>query len=289
MISAPVIIVGNISVGGTGKTPLVIWLAEFLQQQGYQPGIISRGYGGSHSRDSKLPLLVTQHTAAQQCGDEALLLAQKTGCAVAVCRQRFLAAQYLVDHCACDIIISDDGLQHLALQRTVEIVVIDGQRGFGNQYCLPAGPLREPISRLQSVDFLLWNGAGDSEVYPRAYIMYFCGDEIVNLHNRSLRKTLSSLVGKPFHTIAAIGNPQRFFDRLNAAGLMFDTRVFPDHHHYCADDLQFEDDYPVLMTEKDAVKCYDLAAANHWMLPIHAQLDASFASALTQRLEKLNA
>lgn len=280
-VNVPVIIVGNLSVGGTGKTPLTLWLATFLRTLGYQPGVISRGYGGKLSTRDQATL-VTADTDPLLYGDEAVLIAARADCPVVVCQCRVIAAQHLLSISHCDIIISDDGLQHLALKRDIEILVIDGERQFGNRHCLPAGPLREPISRIHHADFLICNGSN----FANATRMTMVGNTITNLINQDLRQPLGSLINKPLHVIAGIGNPQRFFQTLKQAGLNFDTRIFPDHHHYCADDLEFDDDYPVLMTEKDAVKCYHLAHKNTWMLPVDAQLDSGFSKSLQHLLEK---
>jgi tetraacyldisaccharide 4'-kinase len=252
-----------------------------LRQLGYQPGVISRGYGGQLASNKHVALLPDQADTSVY-GDEAVLIAKRAKCPVVVGKQRVAAAQYLLSNTGCDIIISDDGLQHLALKRDIEIIVIDGMRQFGNQYCLPAGPLREPVSRINRVDFLVCNGNS----FPNAATMHLVGNTITNLLNPNQQQSLSSLHNQPLHVVTGIGNPQRFFQTLQQAGLTFDTRIFPDHHHYSADDLHFDDDYPQLMTEKDAVKCYHLANNNTWMLPIQAQLDTGFSNTLTQLLEK---
>jgi tetraacyldisaccharide 4'-kinase len=279
-VAVPVIVVGNLSVGGTGKTPLTIWLVCFLRELGYQPGVISRGYTGQATHRSAT--LVSADSDPRLYGDEAVLIATRTQCPVVVAKQRVAAAQHLLAISQCDIIISDDGLQHLALKRDIEIIVIDGMRQFGNRYCLPAGPLREPVSRIDNVDFLVCNGSQ----YANAIQMTVAGNTIVNLIDQHHQRPLSSLRNQHAHVVTAIGNPQRFFQTLKQAGITFDTRVFPDHHHYSAKDLYFDDNYPLVMTEKDAVKCYHLANKNTWMLPVQAQLDTRFNEALRQLLEK---
>jgi tetraacyldisaccharide 4'-kinase len=279
-IPVPVIIVGNLSVGGTGKTPLTLWLVDFLHQQDYQPGVICSGYGGNFASTGNVELL-TCDADPFVYGDEAVLIAARSVCPVVVGKSRVAAAQHLLSNSDCDIIISDDGLQHLGLKRDIEIIVIDGMRLFGNRRCLPAGPLREPVSHINSVDLLVSNGNS----YPNASTMTLVGSTITNLLKRDLQLPLSSLQNKPVHVITGIGNPQRFFSALTQAGLRFDTRVFPDHHHFTIDDLHFNDDYPLLMTEKDAVKCYHLATENYWVLPVEAHLDSRFSESLRQLLE----
>lgn len=278
-VAVPVIVVGNITVGGTGKTPLTLWLVKYLREHGYQPGVISRGYAGNYASQDEVALV----TAAEplRFGDEAVLIATRTGCPVVVGKSRVASAQHLLLNSNCDIIISDDGLQHLALKRDIEILVIDGMRQFGNRYSLPAGPLREPVSRINSVDFLVCNGGH----FANATQMLVSGDTITNLLDRDQQQPLSSLRSKPFHVVTGIGNPQRFIHALTQAGLTFDTRIFPDHHYFTSDDLHFDDDLPLLMTEKDAVKCYHLATEISWMMPVEAQLDSSFGESLLQLLE----
>lgn len=278
-LPVPVIVVGNISIGGTGKTPLVIWLAGFLKQQGYNPGVISRGYGG---QDNLQPQRVTPYSDARQVGDEPILLAQHCDCPVMIGIDRVAAAQALLDGGGVDIILSDDGLQHYALQRDIEIVVVDGQRRFGNGYCLPVGPLREPPERLREVDLVVVN-AGETEGEQLA--MQCFGSQIINLKTGE-QQSLSTLKGKHCHALAGIGNPQRFFDQLLAGGLHLEPHAFPDHYLFSADEIKFNDDWPVLMTEKDAVKCRNFADENHWYLPISAQLPDSFGERLLQLLRK---
>jgi tetraacyldisaccharide 4'-kinase len=276
----PVIVVGNITVGGTGKTPLVIALANYLQAQGWRPGIISRGYGGV---SSDKPRLVTSDSSPAVCGDEAVLIAKHTGLPVVVHRSRAMAARYLLEQFACTVILSDDGLQHAALERDLEIVVIDGERRFGNGLCLPAGPLREPVARLHSVDWVITNGgtAAVGEV-P----MTLLPEELRALQG-SERRPLTSLRDQTVYAVAGIGNPERFFDTLRTAGIKVFSIPFADHHSFSAQDLHFTEQLPIIMTEKDAVKCISFAQSNWWYLPISAQLPAKFLAALNQRLLQL--
>ncbi len=280
-LPAPVIIVGNITVGGAGKTPLVIWLVNYLRQQGYRPGVISRGYGGDVGES---PRLVTEHSRPQEVGDEPLLIRQKTLAPVAVGRKRSEAGRFLLEQGQCDILISDDGLQHYALQRDIEIAVVDGQRRFGNGYCLPAGPLREPIARLREVDWVVVNGQPEEDF---EFGMQFQGDEAVNLKSGE-RRPLADFSGQPCHALAGIGNPDRFFRFLRDRGLTIEAHSFPDHYVFAAEDLDFSDTAPVLMTEKDAVKCLSFARQHFWAVPIQAEPDAGFIQQFQQRLDLNN-
>lgn len=278
-LPVPVIIVGNLTVGGTGKTPLVVWLVELLRQQGYRPGVISRGYAG---KVEQAPLIVSADSDPGKVGDEALLLARRCQCPVVVNPNRPAAAQHLLANFDCNILISDDGLQHYALQRDIEIAVIDGQRRFGNGYCLPAGPLREPQSRLQQVDLIVSNG--DTAELEGEWQMQCRGQELINLVSGE-RQPLADFKADSCRAIAGIGNPQRFFTQLADAGLNCETIAFPDHHAFVAADLDFKDGKPLLMTEKDAVKCRAFAQANHWYLPISAELTAGFSHQLLKLLK----
>ncbi len=271
-LPCPVIIVGNISVGGTGKTPLVIALADYLKQAGYRPGIISRGYGGKHTT----AVLVTADSSAQQVGDEAVLMANRTACPVTVAVDRVAAAQLLLEKTNCNLILSDDGLQHYALQRTLEIAVIDGERRFGNNNCLPGGPLREPLERLDEVDLIVVNGTAESE---REIPMTIHADIAINLLSGE-QKPLTDFNGQPCHAIAGIGNPERFFNLLASFGVTGENHAFADHQVFNAKHITFKDNRPVLMTEKDAVKCTAFATEKHWFVPISATLADSFFSQL---------
>ena len=278
-LPVPVIIVGNITVGGVGKTPLVIWLAELLKQQGYRPGVISRGYAGAANH---IPQQVNAAADPAQVGDEAVLLAERCSCPLVIGRDRPAAARLLLAEHDCDVIISDDGLQHYALQRDIEIVVIDGDRRFGNGYCLPAGPLREPPERVRQADLVVVNGGGDKQA--NEYAMQCSGKQLLNLLTGE-RRALTDFAGSACHAVAAIGNPARFFQQLATAGLNCATLAFPDHYAYTAADLRFNDDLPVIMTEKDAVKCRGFASAKHWYLPVNAELDVAFSQQLLKLLK----
>lgn len=274
----PVIIVGNISVGGTGKTPFVIWLAQTLREQGYRPGIISRGYGG---QAESWPQPVTADSDPRLVGDEPVLIAQHSGCPMQVGPKRQASIERLLAEHDCDLIISDDGLQHYALQRDIEIVLVDGARGFGNQRCLPAGPLREPVRRLREVDFVVSKNDPQAEIAMRFPLTDLCA-----VNNPQQRLALSELHGQRVHALAGVGNPESFFQILRAQGLEVIPHRFADHHAYQASDILFADDLPVLMTEKDAIKCRAFAQARHWFLPIQAQLPEGFKDALLARLRQ---
>ncbi len=277
-IAAPVIVVGNITVGGTGKTPLVAWLAGYLRQQGFKPGIIARGYGG---RATSWPQQVRVDSDPAVVGDEAVLLARMTGCPMAVAPDRVVAAEALIKYNDCDLVISDDGLQHYALQRDIEIIVIDGVRRFGIGFMLPAGPLREPVSRLQEADLVVVNGIGG----PREYPMKLKTGELHNLLDVDVTKKLSDFRDRKVHAVAGIGNPERFFQSLRGSLRRVEEHAFPDHYRYRAIDLRFDDDAPVLMTAKDAVKCRRFASGNEWYLPVMAEMSNDFQTRLNALLE----
>ncbi len=261
----PVVVVGNITVGGSGKTPVVVWLVEQLKARGYKPGIVSRGYGGEAKQ---WPQQVRPDADPRTVGDEAVLIARRSQCPMAVGPERVAAARALLKHHDVDIIVSDDGMQHYALGRDIEIAVIDGARRFGNGYCLPAGPLREPVARLQKVDFRINNGG---PLQPFEELMTLQMTDAVNLKTGQ-RRPMREFQGEKVHAIAGIGNPQRFFLALEKADLDVEGKAFPDHHPYAAEDIQFDDTLPVFMTEKDAVKCERFATERHWYVPVQASL-----------------
>jgi len=279
-LSVPVIVVGNITVGGTGKTPLVIWLCEYLKKSGWSPGVVSRGYGGE---STSWPQNVNQASDPRLVGDEPVLIAQRTQCPVSVGPDRVMAARRLLDEYECDIIISDDGLQHLALDRDVEILVIDGERRFGNEHCLPAGPLREPIKRLNTVDIKVVNGGTKDNECKMTLKM----SEAVNVPDETNRKVLSGFGNNSVHAVAGIGNPERFFTQLRQSGLDIVPHPFPDHHTFVEKDLVFNDELPVLMTEKDAVKCKSFASKNYWYVPVEAMMSELFESELSKQVVNL--
>jgi tetraacyldisaccharide 4'-kinase len=271
-LSRPVIVVGNLSVGGTGKTPLVCWLAIRLAELGFRPGVVTRGYGGS----ARGPQLVQASDDPNTVGDEAIVLGRRTRAPVAIGRDRPAAAQLLIN-AGCDIILSDDGLQHHALARDCEIIVVDGERLFGNGRMLPAGPLRELPARLKTADAVVVNGGpaviGGHASVAGALRMRLAAISVVSLRYGTHRN-LSELAGQSVHAIAAIGNPQRFFDMLRGFGINVIDHPLPDHARLLIGDISFADDLPVLMTEKDAVKCEAVAGPHHWYVPVEAIFEA---------------
>jgi tetraacyldisaccharide 4'-kinase len=280
-VGIPVIVVGNITAGGTGKTPLVLWLTQFLAARGKRPGIISRGYGAARTDVRAVPV----NGSPADYGDEPCLLAQRAACPVWVGTDRAATARALrAAHPEVDVIISDDGLQHYRLARDVEIAVIDGARGLGNGWPLPAGPLREPRSRLTTVDAVVVNGGDATGAFPQAIAMQLEGDTFRNLHDVQQRATAAHFRGQQVYAIAGIGNPPRFFAHLQRLGLTPITRAFPDHHAYTAQDLEFAGDHAVVMTEKDAVKCATFATTRHWALIVNATPDESLGDTIIARL-----
>ena len=266
-VGRPVVVVGNLAVGGTGKTPLVIAMVRLLTEHGVRVGVVCRGYRGSASR---WPRRVRPDSDPNRVGDEAVLLARRTGAPVAAGPNRIAAARILVRRAKCDVILSDDGLQHLRLARDVEIVVVDGVRRHGNGQCLPAGPLREPPSRLASVDLVVVNGAAREGELD----MQLVAGDAVSLIVAGRTCPLDSFRGTPVHAVCGIGHPERFFRTLEAHGLTIVRHPFPDHHPFDEEEIRFPDDAPVLMTEKDAVKCERFADARHWCVPVEAVLSS---------------
>lgn len=270
-----VLIVGNVVVGGTGKTPLVLWLVASLKQMGWRPGIVSRGYKGRQTK----PVRVHPEALARDVGDEPLLLAQRSGVPVFVGKRRAEAARALLAaHPECDLIISDDGLQHYALVRDCEIAVEDN-RGYGNGLMLPAGPLREPPSR--HVDAIVLNGEPARE---GVWVMRLEPRHIYALRRPDSPVAIEDLAGKRLHAVAGIGHPQRFFDTLSGMGLSFTPHAFPDHHDYVPADLAFPDCDVVLMTEKDAVKCASFDDGRFHALRVDARVDDALAHLIDARL-----
>ena len=277
----PVIVVGNITAGGTGKTPLVLWLVQWLRAQGRRPGVISRGYGSLRSD----PRAVPADGEPSDYGDEPCLLARRAGCPVWVGTDRAaVAAALRTAHPEVDVLVSDDGLQHYRLARDFEIAVIDGLRGFGNGWPLPAGPLREPVSRLDSVDAVVVNGDAATGPFAQALPMHLRGDRFRNLARPQQIVTAAHFQGSPVHAVAGIGNPQRFFEHLRRLGIDCRPHPFPDHHPFAARDLAFSDADAVVMTEKDAVKCAAFATENHWALIVDADVDARLGERIAARL-----
>ncbi len=285
-LPVPVIVVGNITVGGTGKTPLVIWLAGQLQLAGYKPGIISRGYGGSTQQTQE----VFADSSPPQVGDEPVLLAVRTNCPVFVSSNRVEAGKALLKaHPECDVIISDDGLQHYRLKRDVEIVVIDGVKGFSNGALLPAGPLREPVSKLAHVDAIVINGhlqKALSNIVTPSLEMQLESGSFYNLADSSQTCSSHAFASRQVLAVAGIGNPQRFFQQLQRMGLHFKSQAYPDHYAFHAANFALETADVILMTEKDAVKCRAFAQSNFWVLPVNAVIKSDLMAIVLNKLKK---
>ena len=281
----PVVVVGNVSVGGTGKTPVVIWLANNLQARGFRPGVVSRGYAGSGELSA-----VDATSLPELVGDEPVLIARRTQCPVWVGRDRAAAVDRLLrSNPDVNVVISDDGLQHYRLARDVEIAVVDAKRQFGNRLLLPAGPLREPVSRLNSVDATIVNGderLTTPGMLPaaRMFAMTLDGRTFRNLRNPATQVPAEHFTNMRLHAVAGIGNPERFFSHLRSRGLSFTQHAFPDHHAYSASELDFAAADAVLMTEKDAIKCGLFARESWWALPVDAHIDIALANLVIQRI-----
>lgn len=277
----PVVVVGNLTAGGNGKTPVVIWLVEALQQRGLRVGVISRGYGG---KADSYPLRVTADTATEQAGDEPVLIAQRTSAPVAVAPRRRDAIEALLEHHSLDLIVTDDGLQHYALQRDREIVVVDGVRRFGNGWWLPAGPMRERASRLNTVDAIIVNGGEPQQGEIAMQLRPGMATHLLSGEQRPL-SAFQDVVA-----MAGIGHPPRFFNTLKQQGLTPMAEIaFADHHAYSEDELSrlLLPEQTLLMTEKDAVKCRAFAQPAWWYLPVDAHLQAEAATVLLDDLERL--
>ena len=298
----PVIVVGNLTVGGTGKTPLVIYLVEQLRAQGLTPGVISRGYSGTALH---YPFAVTADADVNHSGDEPALIVRRTGVPMVVGPDRKASIESLLANHDIDIIISDDGLQHLALQRDIEICIVDDTSTSQNENLLPAGPYREPLSRLMNVDFIVRHGGEVGNAANQFSMNLQAGEpQPVKIEPQPVKPEPQPVKPEPqpvksepavleaqksfpahhkIHAIAGIGNPQRFFDTCDSLNYTYEAHSFADHHRFTADDINFNNE-TVLMTEKDAVKCLDFATEHHWYLPVNAQLSAGLISALMAKL-----
>ncbi len=283
-VGVPVIVVGNITAGGTGKTPTSIWLAKSLKERGFRPGIVSRGYGGSKSFSS---MRVDAASDPAVVGDEPVLLAKRSACPVAVDKDRVRAVGMLVDDGA-DLIIADDGLQHRRLERSYEICVIDGTRWLGNRLILPAGPLRETASRLAEVDQILVNGRIRDEsataTEQNAIEFELVATEVCRL-NGSLVRPIGRFADMTVHGVAAIGNPGRFFDLLRAHGMQVIEHAYPDHAPIHSRSLNFADEFDILMTEKDAVKFGTKLTDRFWYVPVELAMDPVLAGPWLEQIE----
>jgi tetraacyldisaccharide 4'-kinase len=271
----PVVVVGNIVAGGSGKTPLLISLCQYLQNHGFRPGVVSRGYGGSVAGVKQ----VSEKDTADVVGDEPLMIFQRTGVPVVVGADRVSAVNYLLEHNHCDVVLSDDGLQHYRMNRDFEIAVVDSGRRFGNGFCLPAGPLRERVSRLNEVDMVIYNGRESVTSEQCYYQLEIARVDKLNSENS---RPLTSFTGKPVHAVAGIGHPGRFFEQLRHNGIEVIEHAFADHHDYRQHDFSGWDNDCIIMTEKDAVKCRHLSLADAWVVSVNAV----FSDVLEARLSR---
>jgi len=278
----PVIVVGNITVGGTGKTPLILWMIDYCRRRGLQVGVVSRGYG---AKPPSLPWRVTSQQNADQAGDEPLLIVKRTGVPLMIDPDRSRAVRALLAEEPLDLILSDDGLQHYRLARDLELVLIDAARGLGNRHCLPAGPLREPVERLQSVDALLYNGASADR--DDGYAFTLQPSALVNLLSGERQPVDHFPAGQALHAVAGIGNPQRFFNTLEGLHWRPVPHAFADHAVFSAQALAFTPILPLVMTEKDAVKCASFAASDWWYLAVEAVPSQAFVSWFDSQLTRL--
>jgi tetraacyldisaccharide 4'-kinase len=275
----PVIVIGNITAGGTGKTPLVIWLAQFLKAQGFNPGLVSRGAGGMKHY---LPQRVNAESDPRMVGDEAVLLAKKTHCPMVVCIDRAAAVAELLVSSNCNVVIADDGLQHYRLGRAIEVAVIDSERQLGNGCLLPAGPLRELPARLKKVDYIVTQGEWGGSTY---LTMRLHGEELHAIQGEA-KKPLNQLAHQLVHAVAGIGHPERFFATLRSSGLNIIEHVFPDHYLFKKSDFYFPDCHWIIMTEKDAVKCQFIADERFWYLPVAATVDKRLGESIVEKLKQ---
>lgn len=276
----PVVVVGNITVGGAGKTPLTIALANHLSAQGIAVGLINSGYGGGSAH---WPLPVDADTAASAAGDEAVLLARRCDAPVVAGRDRVAAVQRLLAEWPVDLLLCDDGLQHYRLARDAEIAVVSVSQGVGNGFCLPAGPLREPLERLQQVDMVVYSGA-----QRQRHGYYLQADEMLtSVADRNARRSIASLAGQTIHVVAGIAQPDNFFAALRERGIDVVEHAFPDHHRFSRQELDFGDDRITVMTEKDAVKCLSMGLSDAWYLSVSAILDPPVTDAFDQLVAQL--
>lgn len=280
--AVPLVVVGNITVGGTGKTPLILWLIDHCQRRGVRVGVVSRGYG---AKPPELPWRVTAQQSAEVAGDEPLLIVQRTGVPLMIDPNRGRAVQALLEAEPLDLILSDDGLQHYRLARDLELVLIDAARGLGNGRCLPAGPLREPAERLQSVDGVLYNGA---EFDPQGCFAFrLQPTALVNLLSGERQPLDFFPVNQAVHAVAGIGNPQRFFTTLETLHWRPIAHAFADHAQYSEAALSFTPSLPLVMTEKDAVKCRSFARPDWWYLAVDASPSPAFVAWFDTQLVRL--
>ncbi len=275
----PVIVVGNISVGGTGKTPVVIALVDYLIQLGYKPGVVSRGYGGHYNKGA---LLLSAQTTPNEAGDEAVMVYKRTGSPVCVDRNRTRAIYTLLANKVCNVVISDDGLQHYAMRRDMELIVVDEKKLHGNQHCLPSGPLREPVSRLKHADFVLMNRQNPKND-GKSFTL--TPTKFISLDTNESRE-IDAFMHTRVHAVAGTASPERFFNTLNTLGIKITQHVFQDHFAYTPKDFINMKEYPIIMTEKDSVKCHDFGLENAWFLSVSTILPESLCTKLQSTLNK---
>ncbi|MGY4523479.1 tetraacyldisaccharide 4'-kinase [Pseudomonas sp. TE21394] len=278
----PVIVVGNITVGGTGKTPMILWLIEHCRRQGLKVGVVSRGYG---AKPPQLPWRVQADQPAEHAGDEPLLIVQRSGVPLMIDPDRSRAVQALLASEPLDLILCDDGMQHYRLARDLELVLIDAARGLGNGRCLPAGPLREPAERLRDADAVLFNGSSEDRTDGFGFCLQ--PSALVNLRSGERRGLDHFPAGQRLHAVAGIGNPQRFFNTLLGLNWQPVPHPFADHARFSAESLAFAPPLPLVMTEKDAVKCRAFAADDWWYLAVEAQPTAAFGTWFDNQLQRL--
>ena len=280
-LNVPVIVIGNITLGGTGKTPLIIHFAKELKKNGYHPGIVSRGYGARLISATE----VNQKSDIDEVGDEPILIQKHTHMPVFVSKDRVMAAKALIKkYKKTDVILSDDGIQHYRLRRDVEVLVIDGTRRFGNGYLLPAGPLREPKYKLNDVDAIVCN---HKKVIDGSYLMKYESKFLVNLKTKQ-KIPLNKVRLSNIHAIAGIGNPDRFFNDLKSFGLLFNSSAYQDHYRFTKKDFKAMGGKNIIMTEKDAVKCEKFAQDNFWYLPIDVNIDSKFTNVILKKLKYIS-
>lgn len=278
---SPVVVVGNIVAGGSGKTPLLIALCERMKEKGFSPGVVSRGYGGSFIGLKQ----VADDDPAELVGDEPLMVRQRTKVPVVVGADRAAAVSFLLQKNACDIVFSDDGLQHYRMRRDLEIAVVDEKRRFGNGYCLPAGPLREPVSRLESVDLVVYNAANTTTAETCCYNLHFSTlYPLASGMGSGEESSLSAFKDKVVHAVAGIGNPARFFAQLREHDIEIIEHAFVDHHSYTQDDFSDWREQCIIMTEKDAVKCRDLSLPDAWVISVDAELTQTLQAQLDSKI-----
>jgi tetraacyldisaccharide 4'-kinase len=278
-LKVPVIVVGNITAGGGGKTPMVIWLVNHLKSLGYKPGIVSRGYGGKRKVE---PMFVTANANPSASGDEPLLMAKSTQLPVMVGKDRVKAAKALINNYSVNVIVSDDGMQHLSLGRDAEIVMLDAKWRTGNHMMMPAGPLREPLERLNSVDLVVFKGNFENQHHYELEI-----ETIYQLNHKQQIKEISEFRNQKVVAMAGIANPEGFFSSLSKAGIPIIKTALPDHYDFSESDFSELGETMVLMTEKDAVKCEHMSLPNVWVVKVKLKMPEKTLTAINQLIDQV--